>query len=147
MDGLESYLNEIRKLLKQTRTKDMGAAKMSRAREAEEKTARGGRRRSMGRIIKTELSKVDGVAGTATPMSNGTTELEDDEGLGGCKLFHAPHSETTADPLPHRWFFRCRHALASPQEERGAHASRASGTAEEEASGWQKNCTIGILMH
>jgi len=146
MDGLESYLNEIRKLLKQTRTKDIGAAKMSRAREAEEKTARDGRRRSMGRIIKTELNKVDGVAGTATPMSNGTTELEDDEGLGGCKLSHTPHSETTTDPCPHRWFFRCGHALASSQEEGGAHASRASGP-EEEASGWQKTGTIGILTH
>lgn len=86
MDGLESYMNEIRKLLKQTRSKDSAAAKITRAREVEDKLGRDGRLRSKGRVIKTELNKEDGAPGkgAATPMSNGT-ELEDDDGLGGCK--------------------------------------------------------------
>lgn len=86
MDGLESYLNEIRKLLKQVRTKDTAAGKTTRAREVEDKVSRNGRHWSKGRIIKTEPSKVDGEAkGAATPFSNGTTEPEDEDGLGGCK--------------------------------------------------------------
>lgn len=88
MDGLESYLNEIRKLLKQVRTKDAAAGKSTRAREIEEKASKDGRLRSKGRVIKTEHGKVDGDAakGTATPMSNGTNDLDDDDGLGGCKF-------------------------------------------------------------
>ncbi|KAK5937978.1 carnitine O-acetyltransferase yat1 [Knufia obscura] len=90
MDSLESYMNEIRKLLKQVKVKDLAAAKTTRAREAEEKTGRNGRMKSKGRIIKTEAQKIDGEArGTATPMSNGTTEIEDEEGLGGYGFFDA----------------------------------------------------------
>ncbi|KAK5070861.1 carnitine O-acetyltransferase yat1 [Lithohypha guttulata] len=90
MDGLESYMNEIRKLLKQTRSKDSVAAKITRAREVEDKLGRDGRLRSKGRVIKTELNKEDGAPGkgAATPMSNGT-ELEDDDGLGGYGFFDA----------------------------------------------------------
>jgi len=87
MDALESYMNEIRKLLKQVKVKDQAAAKTTRAREVDEKA---GRLRSKGRIIKTELNKTDGDArGTATPMTNGTNELEDDDGLGGYGFFDA----------------------------------------------------------
>lgn len=84
MDALESYLNEIRKLLKQTKGRDSMSKTSTRAREADKNAMQAGRRQSQGRIIKTELSKIDDIKGSATPMSNGT-ELEDDDGLGGCK--------------------------------------------------------------
>ena len=72
----------MRKLLKTTRPKD---AKISKIREADENT-RNARKMSKGRIIKTELNKVDGEAkGVRTPMSTDTGEVEDD-GLGGCKF-------------------------------------------------------------
>jgi carnitine O-acetyltransferase len=80
VDSLESYLNEIRRLLKATKTKDLSAAKITRAREAEEK-GKDGRIKSRGRVIKTEAAKVDGAQ---TPTSMDTNEVEDD-GLGGCK--------------------------------------------------------------
>lgn len=90
MDGLESYMNEIRKLLRQVRVKDNSAAKQTRAREVDDKSGKNGRHRSKGRVIKTELNKTDGEAarGALTPMSNGTTEMEDDDGLGGCEFTH-----------------------------------------------------------
>lgn len=81
VDSLESYLNEIRRLLRATRMKDAGAAKITRAREAEEKLGKDGRLKSRGRVIKAETSKVDG---TQTPASIDTAEVEDD-GLGGCR--------------------------------------------------------------
>jgi len=86
MDGLESYMNEIRKLLRQTKPRDSGAGKSTRARELEEKVGQFGRRKSQGRIIKTEIQKSDGEQkGASTPLSN-DTGFEDDDGLGGCKL-------------------------------------------------------------
>jgi carnitine O-acetyltransferase len=92
VDSLEGYLNEIRRLLKATRTKDLAAAKITRAREAEEKASKDGRIKSRGRVIKTEASKVDGAQ---TPASMDTADVED--GLGGCKShvlfwgFSEPH--------------------------------------------------------
>lgn len=90
MDGLESYLNEIRRLLKQVKSKDSSATKTTRAREIPDLEKFGGKM-SQGRIIKTQLEKQDGAPGkgAATPMSNGT-EMEDDDGLGGCKLYFQP---------------------------------------------------------
>lgn len=81
VDSLESYLNEIRRLLKATRSKDGPAGKLTRAREAEEKAGKDGRLKSRGRVIKAETNKMDGVQ---TPTSMDTAEVEDD-GLGGCK--------------------------------------------------------------
>ena len=86
MDGLETYLLEIRRLLKQVQVKSASAGKETRAREAEDKLGKDGRLKSRGRVIKTEASKADGAPGSATPMSNDTTEMDDDDGLGGCKL-------------------------------------------------------------
>lgn len=82
VDSLEGYLNEIRRLLKATRTKNLAAAKITRAREAEEKAGKDARIKSRGRVIKTEASKVDGVQ---TPTSMDTAEAEDE--IGGCKHF------------------------------------------------------------
>ncbi|KIW68432.1 hypothetical protein, variant [Phialophora macrospora] len=84
VDSLEGYLNEIRRLLKATRTKDLAAAKITRAREAEEKASKDGRIKSRGRVIKTEASKVDGAQ---TPASMDTADVED--GLGGYGFFDA----------------------------------------------------------
>ncbi|EXJ91628.1 carnitine O-acetyltransferase [Capronia epimyces CBS 606.96] len=84
VDSLESYLNEIRRLLKATKPKDGPAGKSTRAREVE-KTSKDGRLKSRGRLIKAEASRVDG---TQTPASMETAEVEDD-GLGGYGFFDA----------------------------------------------------------
>ncbi|KAK4940247.1 carnitine O-acetyltransferase yat1 [Elasticomyces elasticus] len=84
VDSLESYLNEIRRLLKAVRPKDLAAAKITRAREVEDKT-KDGRLKSRGRAIKAEAAKVDGAT---TPASMETAEVEDD-GLGGYGFFDA----------------------------------------------------------
>ncbi|KAK5096942.1 carnitine O-acetyltransferase yat1 [Exophiala xenobiotica] len=90
VDSLESYMNEIRRMLKQVKSKDQTAGKTTRAREVEDRTSRDGKMRSKGRVIKTDINKTDSEAkGTATPMSNGTNELDDDEGLGGYGFFDA----------------------------------------------------------
>jgi len=85
VDSLESYLNEIRRVLKLTRQKDMGGAKVSRAREIDEK-GKDGRLKSRGRVIRADANKQDG-AGVQTP----TTEPEEveDDGLGGYGFFDA----------------------------------------------------------
>jgi len=95
VDSMESYLNEMRKLLKANKSKDPAGAKISRAREVEDKAGRDGKMKSKGRIIKTEPGKMDGEGrGTQTPMSTDTAEVEDD-GLGGCKfLLHCARSST-----------------------------------------------------
>ncbi|RVX72903.1 hypothetical protein B0A52_03256 [Exophiala mesophila] len=85
VDSLESYLNEVRRLLRSVRTKDMAAAQLTKAREAEDKAGKDGRLKSRGRVIKTDPSKVDGVQ---TPTSMDTAEVEDD-GLGGYGFFDA----------------------------------------------------------
>ncbi|KAJ4582349.1 carnitine O-acetyltransferase yat1 [Exophiala dermatitidis] len=91
VDSLESYLNEIRRLLKATKPRDSAAGKSTRAREAEAKASKDGRLKSRGRIIKSEGPKLDG---TQTPASMDTAEVEDD-GLGGCKfLFLFPDLHT-----------------------------------------------------
>ena len=143
MDALESYLNEMRKLLKQTKTKDSAAGKTTRAREVEDKVGKNGRRQSKGRVIKTELNKIDGEAkGTATPMSNGTTEMEDDDGLGGCKLkFDVP--KETMLTIYRRWLLRRRHAAASFEEEGGSLACGTGSTEEE--NGREKACFDRVL--
>lgn len=135
MDGLETYLNEIRKLLKQVKTKDAAAAKTTRARETDLKSQ--GRRQSMGKIVKTELNKVDGDAGVSTPMSNGLTEIEEDDGLGGCKLSLDFWMLLTFC----RWVLRCWYVAASSQEERRADSS---GTGEE-ACCWEEAGIVRIL--
>jgi carnitine O-acetyltransferase len=103
VDSLEGYLNEIRRLLRATRTKDMSAAKISRAREAEEHAGKDGRLKSRGRVLKTEVAKVDGVQ---TPTSMDTAEVEDDVSdlFPTCRpdrtLTHHRVWEATASSMP-----------------------------------------------
>jgi len=86
VDSIESYLLEIRRILKTTK-KEGGGPKQSRAREIEERRpSTVGRLKSRGRIIKAETSKADAV-GTQTPTTD-SGEVEDD-GLGGYGFFDA----------------------------------------------------------
>lgn len=84
IDSMESYLNEIRRLLKATKQKDPAGAKITRAREVEEKEGRDGRVKSRGRVIKADAMKMDGDGRGQSPISEESNEVEDD-GLGGCK--------------------------------------------------------------
>jgi carnitine O-acetyltransferase len=80
VDSIESYLLEIRRILKLTRKEGAGP-KQTRAREIEaRRPSTIARIKSRGRIIKAETSK----AGMETPTTD-AGEVEDD-GLGGCKL-------------------------------------------------------------
>lgn len=80
VDSLESYLIELRKLLRATARRST-SPKASRAREAEDRPTPGGRLKSRGRVIKAEGGKVETSITTPTTDSG---EVEDD-GLGGCK--------------------------------------------------------------
>jgi carnitine O-acetyltransferase len=97
VDSLESYLNEVRKLLRATRKQGGGApqqhAKKSRAREVDERELRAAGK-SRGRIVRADTAgKGDGRPGAATPLSEGNAgELESDDGLGGCKFLPFTHS-------------------------------------------------------
>ena len=80
VDSIETYLNEIRRLLKANKSKDASSSSnRSRARDAEENAGKDGRIKSRGRVIKNEAAQPE------TPASEDTNEVEDD-GLGGCKL-------------------------------------------------------------
>lgn len=86
VDALESYLLEIRKLLRQTKRKATSTG--SRAREAEAQPDHGGRTKGRGRVIKPgEVGK-----GNETPIED--KEESDDEGLGGCKYCPKNPSQT-----------------------------------------------------
>lgn len=138
--SLETYLHEIRRLLRATKSKDMSAAKITRAREAEERAGKDGRLKSRGRVIKTEVSKVDGAQ---TPASMDTAEVEDD-GLGGCKLPCLATISRMQKRLTFvdRWLLRCRYVVASIEE--GSAETRRTNC-EEKDSG-QEACIDGILM-
>jgi carnitine O-acetyltransferase len=84
VDSIESYLNEIRRLLRSTKQRDSSGGKATRAREVDDKVGRDGRLKSRGRVIKAETAKMDNGKGAQTPTSIDTAEVEDD-GLGGCK--------------------------------------------------------------
>jgi len=86
VDSIEAYLNEIKKLLKATKQKDPAGAKISRARELDDKTAKDGRLKSRGKVIRAESSKMDG-QGAQTPTTD-AGEVDDD-GLGGYGFFDA----------------------------------------------------------
>jgi carnitine O-acetyltransferase len=113
VDSLESYLNEIRRVLKLTKQKDMGGAKVSRAREVDEK-GRDGRLKSRGRIIKADANKHDG-AGVQTPTTD-AGELEDD-GLGGCEFTF--FLWICVMLMSGRWFLRCGYAASGFKEWEG----------------------------
>ena len=85
VDALESYLTEIRKLLRQTQRKAT-SPKTSRVREAEnERPNRLGHVKSRGRIIKNDAS-AKGADGLNMDAESSKTESEDDDGLGGCRV-------------------------------------------------------------
>lgn len=83
VDSIESYLLEIRRIIKMTK-KEGGGGKQSRAREIEERRpSTAGLLNRRGRAIKAEPSKTE-MAGTQTPTTD-AGEVDDD-GLGGCKF-------------------------------------------------------------
>lgn len=78
IDSIESYLLEIRKLLRATRQRT-SEHKASRAREAENKPSMtGSRSKTQGKIIHT--------VGAKSPDTIESKAESDDEGLGGCRL-------------------------------------------------------------
>ena len=81
VDSLESYLLEIRKLLRSTK-REGSHAKKSRAREVDEGFTIG-RTKSFGRIVRADPAEKKAF-GTQTPLSDSNGELETDDGLGGC---------------------------------------------------------------
>jgi carnitine O-acetyltransferase len=81
VDSIESYLLEIRKLLRATQKKGATNKGQSRAREAEDRPTTSGRIKSRGRVIKGDVASKE----PETPTSDGKME-SDDDGLGGCKF-------------------------------------------------------------
>jgi carnitine O-acetyltransferase len=84
VDALESYLLEIRRILRLTQRGT--SPKSSRVREASaSRPGAGHRLKSRGRVIKaSDSGKIP--PGAMTPVEDSAT-VSDDEGLGGCKLF------------------------------------------------------------
>lgn len=80
IDALESYLLEIRKLLRITHPKSK-TPMASRARETEDPAAMSDKVKSKGRAIKGERAKVNS-GGLAEDLKTDS----DDDGLGGCEL-------------------------------------------------------------
>jgi len=90
VDALESYLLEIRRILRSTqRTKSGGDGKSSRVREASSNRPHlGSRLKSRGRLIRAgEPGKR--TPGTMTPASESVAQSDDEEGLGGYGFFDA----------------------------------------------------------
>lgn len=81
MDTLESYLLEIRKLLRATYRTDQEAKHSSAS--TQDRFPAGERPKSTGRLIRTEPWLMRGGADTPTTVSE---EMEDDD-MGGCKCF------------------------------------------------------------
>jgi len=87
VDALESYLLEIRRVLKATQRRG-ASPKSSRAREASaSRPSAAHRLKSRGRIIKADHGKSLRSPGTTTPEDSAT--VSDDEGLGGYGFFDA----------------------------------------------------------
>lgn len=78
VDALESYLLEIRKLLRVTQHKSVSRL-ASRAREAQEQPSKTGKVKNKGRAITAENSKF------LNAENDDGKEDSDDDGLGGCK--------------------------------------------------------------
>jgi len=84
VDALESYLLEIRRVLRLTQRRGK-SPKASRVREASATRPAGNRLKSRGRVIKaSDAGKRS--PGTLTPVDD-SSAASDDEGLGGCKFF------------------------------------------------------------
>ena len=98
MDALESYFNEMRRLLRQVQQRRgaRGAVNVSRAREVESEermsASKSSGRLNRGRMIDTDASKrsVDNLTDEAVEL------YEDDDGLGGCAYLHLTH----VHPIP-----------------------------------------------
>lgn len=86
VDALESYLLEIRRILRTTQRKS--SPKASRVREASQNRPKHGSRvKSRGRVIRAhEPGKGARTPGTMTPVVGDSEQGSDDEGLGGCKF-------------------------------------------------------------
>jgi carnitine O-acetyltransferase len=97
VDSLESYLIEMRRMLKSTQRQT--SQKASRAREASPSQPRmqGSRLKSHGRLIKAETSKAK-LPGTMMPSSD-STAISDSDGLGGCKYLSFPSIHSLYRPL------------------------------------------------
>lgn len=90
VDALESYLLEIRRVLKATQIRGT-SPKASRAREASQNRPKPGTRmKSRGRVIRA-LEPGKKTPGTMTPIDD-SAAASDDEGLGGCKFSRDPIS-------------------------------------------------------
>jgi carnitine O-acetyltransferase len=88
VDALESYLLEIRRVLKTTQRRG-ASPKASRAREASANRPKAGSRlKSRGRVIKASEPGKTRSPGTMTPVEDSATQ-SDDEGLGGYGFFDA----------------------------------------------------------
>lgn len=107
VDALESYLLEIRRVLKATQRRGT-SPKSSRAREASaNRPAAGHKLKSRGRVIKAaDLGKR--TPETMTP-ADGSAAMSDDEGLGGCMLFFLLPPKFFLIPLSFRFFQRLTH--------------------------------------
>lgn len=113
VDAIESYLLEIRRILRTTRVHE----KTSGAREApSHRPPPLNRIKSRGRAIKVSDSSR---TNEATPEESAAAS--EDEGLGGCEL-QLPHQLECKDVLHHttrltlrRWILRCRYAFASTE--------------------------------
>jgi carnitine O-acetyltransferase len=110
VDALESYLLEIRRILRITQRRGT-SPKVSRAREASQNRPKAGTRlKSRGRVIKaSEAGKK--TPGEMTPAEEGSTG-SDDEGLGGCEFPAVICIEMFAHVID-RWLLRCWNAPPS----------------------------------
>lgn len=108
MQTLESYLFELRKLLRATSRKT-SSPRTSRARETEDLVIRPSDSQRRGRVVRGDNRGAE----TPTTMTD-SGEMEDD-GMGGCEYFSffsiiVPVSRSEANPHISRWFLRCRNA-------------------------------------
>jgi carnitine O-acetyltransferase len=111
---LESYLLEIRRILRITNRKS-STVKSSRAREAELARPKPmSRLKSRGRLITADGTARGNVRGDTASQTEESAIGSDDDELGGCKLSpfsHALFSFWCTDN--DRWLFRCGNAIAS----------------------------------
>lgn len=127
VDTLESYLLEIRRILRITAGKNgavgvMGSTKLSRAREidadhpknlgnkAQHRPKLRGRLITGNEVIKSQRS----FAGSMSPTEESLTMSDDDE-LGGCKFFFPFPKQVIQILTWIRWLLRRRHAPPGPQ--------------------------------
>lgn len=159
VDTLESYLLEIRRILRITNRK--AAVKSSRAREVETiKPKPVSRLKSRGRLITGSETVKPSVraanTGTTSPTDESGTLSEDDE-LGGCK-FPASSQRDFIPPLLHllteilcRRLLRCRYAPPSAQGQEQVRLERDEGLGTGNGAGskegsWEEAPACRILV-